>query len=78
MISQEKWKIFKPLQKFPENVGNLGKTIVATDSEKSSPNCNKLPNLVTLVISPFSYSVEFFFVLSILGTSRSNFLFVSQ
>ena len=30
MISLEKWKILTPLQKFPKNVGDLGKIIVAT------------------------------------------------
>ena len=29
MISLEKLKIFTPLQKFPKNVGGLGKLIVA-------------------------------------------------
>ena len=43
-MSLEKWKILTLLQNFPENVGNLGKIIVATGSKK----CNKLPNLVTL------------------------------
>ena len=30
MISLEKWLISAPLQKLPNNVGNLGKIIVAT------------------------------------------------
>ena len=30
MISLEKWKILSPLQKLPNNVGNLGKLIIAT------------------------------------------------
>ena len=34
MISLEKWKILTPLQKFPKNVGDLGKLIVATGFEK--------------------------------------------
>ena len=34
MISQEKLKIFTPLQKLPKNVGNLGKLIVAKGFEK--------------------------------------------
>ena len=34
MISLEKLKILKPLQKLPTNVGNLGKIIVATGFEK--------------------------------------------
>ena len=34
MISQEKWMILTPLQKLPNNVGKLGKTIVATCFEK--------------------------------------------
>ena len=34
MISQEKLKIFTPLQKLPKNVGDLGKFIVAKGFEK--------------------------------------------
>ena len=34
MISQEKWKILTPFQKSPNNVGILGKIIVATYFEK--------------------------------------------
>ena len=34
MISLEKLKISTPLQKMPENVGDLGKLIVATGFEK--------------------------------------------
>ena len=34
MISLEKWKILKPLQKLLKNVGNLGKLIVATGFKK--------------------------------------------
>ena len=34
MISQVKWKIFTPLKKLPNNVGNLRKLIVATGFEK--------------------------------------------
>ena len=34
MISLEKWKILSPLQKLPNNVGNLGKLIVATGFKK--------------------------------------------
>ena len=33
MISLEKWMIFTTLQKLPNNVGNLGKIIVATGFE---------------------------------------------
>ena len=33
MISLEKWMILTPLQKLPNNVGNLGKIIVATGFE---------------------------------------------
>jgi len=33
MISQEKWMILAPLQKLPNNVGNLGNIIVATGFE---------------------------------------------
>ena len=35
MISLEKWHILTPLQKLPNNVGNLGKLIVAKGFEKS-------------------------------------------
>ena len=34
MISLEKWKILTNLQKLPNNVGNLGKLIVAAGFEK--------------------------------------------
>ena len=34
IISLEKWKILTPIQKFPKNVDNLGKIIVATGSGK--------------------------------------------
>ena len=44
MISQEKLKIFTPLQKFLKNERDLGRLIVATGFEK-------LPNLVTLLMS---------------------------
>ena len=33
MISLEKWTILTPLQKFPNNVGDLGKIIFATSFE---------------------------------------------
>ena len=33
MISLEKWMILTPLQKLPNNVSDLGKTIVATGFE---------------------------------------------
>ena len=33
MISLEKWLILAPLQKLPNNVGNLGRIIVATGFE---------------------------------------------
>ena len=33
MISQEKWMILTPFQKLPNNVGHLGKIIVATSFE---------------------------------------------
>ena len=44
MISLEKSFILTPLQKYPKNVRDLGKLIVAKGFKKS----NKLPNLVTL------------------------------
>ena len=34
MISLEKWKFLKPLQKLYKNVGNLGKIIIAAGFEK--------------------------------------------
>ena len=34
MISLEKLKILKPLQKLPKNVGDLGKLIVSNGFEK--------------------------------------------
>ena len=34
MISLEKWMILTPLQILPNNVGDLGKAIVATGFEK--------------------------------------------
>ena len=34
MILLDKWKILTPLQKLPNNVGDLGKIIVATGFEK--------------------------------------------
>ena len=34
MISLENWKILIPLQKFPKNVGDLGKLIVSEGFEK--------------------------------------------
>ena len=42
--------ILTPLQKLPNNVGNLGKIIVATGFEWL-PKVQKSPNLVTLEIS---------------------------
>ena len=50
MISLEKWMILAPLQKLPNNVGNLGKIIVATGFELL-PKVQKSPNLVTLIPS---------------------------
>ena len=41
MISQEKWMILTPLQKLPNNVGDLGKIIVATGFEWL-PNVQKI------------------------------------
>ena len=49
MISLEKWMILTTLQKLPNNVGNLGKIIVATGFEWL-PKVQKSPNLVTLVV----------------------------
>ena len=39
-----------PLQKLPDNVGDLGKLIAAKGFEKL-PKSNKLPNLVTLSLT---------------------------
>ena len=52
MISVEKLKILTPLQKLPNNVGDLGKLIVAKGFEKSI----KKPNLVTQPTSQSSPS----------------------
>ena len=43
MISQEKWMILTPLQKLPNNVGDLGKIIVATCFEWL-PKVQKIAN----------------------------------
>ena len=50
MYSLEKLMILTPLQKLPNNVGDLGKIIVATGFEWL-PKVQKSPNLVTLVRS---------------------------
>ena len=47
MISLEKWMIVTPLQKLPNNVGDLGKIVVVTGLEWL-PKVQKSPNLVTL------------------------------
>ena len=44
--------ILTPLQKLPNNVGNLGKIIVATGFEWL-PKVQKSPNLVTLCVMVF-------------------------
>ena len=54
MISQEKGMNLTSLQKLPNNVGNLGKLIVAKGFKKS----NKSPDLVTLIRNPSAESVE--------------------
>ena len=41
MISLEKWMILAPLQKLPNNLGDLGKTIIATGFEWL-PKVNKI------------------------------------
>ena len=41
MISKEKWTIFTPLKKLPNNVGDFGKLIVATGFEWS-PKVQKI------------------------------------
>ena len=41
--------ILAPLQKLPNNVGNLGKIIVVTGFEWLT-KCKKSPNLVTLMV----------------------------
>ena len=47
MISLEILKILTPLQKLPQNVGDLGKLIVAK-ALKNRPKSDKSPNLFTL------------------------------
>ena len=46
MISLEQFKILTTLQNLPKNVGDLGKSTVA-----SCPKSNKSSNLVTLVLT---------------------------
>ena len=41
MISLEKWKILKPLQKLPKNVGDLGELIVVKGF-KNLPKVQKI------------------------------------
>ena len=59
MISLEKLKILTPLQKLPKNVGDLAK-ILLPKVLKSCPKCNKLLNLVTLVILYKKYLLNLF------------------
>ena len=51
MISLEKLKILTPLQKLPNNVGDLGKLLF--------PKSNKSPNLVTLIGSYLQCTYSF-------------------
>ena len=53
MISLEKWMISTPLQKLPNNVGNLDKKLLPK-ALNGYPNCKKLPNPVTLLLSHFN------------------------
>ena len=50
MYTLEKWMILTHFQKLPNNVGNLGKIIVATSFEWL-PKVQKSPNLVALLSS---------------------------
>ena len=50
IISLEKWLILTPSQKLLKNVGDLANYLVPR-ALKSRPKSNKLPNLVTLIIS---------------------------
>ena len=50
MISLEKLMILAPLQKLPNNVGDLGKIIVATGF-KWLPKVQQSPNLITLLVT---------------------------
>ena len=45
----QKWLILTPLRKFPKNVGDLGKLMVAKGFEKF-PKSKKSPDLVTLLV----------------------------
>ena len=57
MILLEKWMILAPLQKLPYNVGDLGKTIVATCFEKlPSYFATKTKTLNSLLISQTTYN----------------------
>ena len=63
MIWLEKWKILKPLQKLPKNVGDLGELVVAKGFKKL-PKVQKTPNLVTVLISDHSDPYKFCFYCS--------------
>ena len=60
MISLEKWMSGAPLQKFPDNVGNLGKKIVATGFEwlpkgqKIAQSGHTVPRLVDSSVARFA------------------------
>ena len=56
MISLEKLMILTPLQKLTNNVGDLGKIIVAIGFEMFAPKCKKSPNLVTLAATQKRHS----------------------
>ena len=58
MISLEKQQILTSLQKLSNNVGNLGKLIVAKGFKKL-PKVQKIANLVTLVPTYLIFSVKF-------------------
>ena len=50
MIPPEKWKILTPLQKMPKMWAIWAKQLLS-EALKSCPECNKSPNLVTLIRS---------------------------
>ena len=59
MISKEKWMIFKPLQKLPNNVGDFGKLIVATGFEWS-PKVQKIAQSGHTAIDPPNAGIKYF------------------
>ena len=70
MISLEKEKILTPLQKLPNNVGNLGKLIVATGFEKL-PKVQKIAQSC-LTVKKSQPSDSFYLSAKLFYTSNPN------